>query len=122
MLGYYYALLSKKEGEVARLNACQSSLSEKQQQFTMNEHKCLEPELSPTTWHGRHATDFQAIREGGIHTAFLEIAGAQFVNVYSAIAAKIASLQAEIASIQQTIERLLAEEAAREKEEVKTSN
>lgn len=86
----------------------------------MNEHKCLEPELSATTWQGRHATDFQAIREEGIHTAYLEIAGTQFANVYSAIAAKIASLQAEIASIQQTIERLLAEEAAREKE--KTSN
>ncbi|KAA0966414.1 DUF5082 domain-containing protein [Sporosarcina sp. ANT_H38] len=81
MLVYYYALLSKKEGEVARLNACQSSLGEKQQQFTMNEHKCLEPELSPTTWHGRHATDFQAIREEGIHTAYLEIVGSQFQNV-----------------------------------------
>ena len=115
MLGYYYALLKKKKEEVARLNLCQSLLSKKQGQFQENEHKCLEPELSTTTWHGRNANDFQEVREEGIHTSYLEIAGAQFATVFSAISRKIAELQIEIISIQQTIERLLAQEAAREK-------
>lgn len=111
MLGYYYALLHKKQEEIRRLNECQSSLSDKQAQFNENEHKCLEPELTTTTWHGTLATSFDEIREAGIHTSFLEIAGAQFAAVFSAITAKIASLQAEIASIQQIIAELLAEEA-----------
>jgi hypothetical protein len=106
LLAYYYALLREKQGEVERLNACQTSLQGKQEEFTANEQKCLEPELSVMTWHGKHATDFQNIRESGIHTSYLEIAGEQFSKVFHAISDKIASLQIEIASIQRTIERL----------------
>lgn len=112
MLAYYYALLRKKQGEVARLNSCQASLQGKQQEFTANEHKCLEPELAVRTWHGKHASDFDNIREARIHAPYLEIAGAQFSKVFAAIAAKISSLLAEIASIEQTIARILAEQAA----------
>ena len=111
MLGYYYALLAKKEEEVRRLGECQSSLSDKQGQFYDNEEKCMEPELTTTTWHGTHATNFDEIRESGIHTPYLEIAGAQFAAVFSAISEKITSLLAEIASIKQTIANLLAMEA-----------
>ncbi|WP_240793334.1 YwqH-like family protein [Psychrobacillus vulpis] len=111
MLGYYYALLAKKQEELRRLIECQSSLSEKQSQFNENEHKCLEPELTATTWYGTLATSFDEIREAGIHTSYLEIAGAQFSAVFSAISNKIASLNAEIESIKQTIADLLAREA-----------
>jgi hypothetical protein len=105
-LAYYYALLREKQGEVERLIACQASLQGKQEEFTANEQKCLEPELSVMTWHGKHATDFQNIRESGIHTSYLEIEGEQFSKVFNAISDKIASLQEEIASIKRTIERL----------------
>lgn len=111
MLAYYYALLHKKQEELRRLNECQGSLSEKQAQFYQNEHKCLEPELTTTTWFGTLATSFDDIREAGIHTSYLEIAGAQFSAVFSAISNKITSLIAEIESIQHTIANLLAEEA-----------
>lgn len=112
MLAYYYALLRKKQGEVARLNSCQASLQGKQHEFSANEHKCLEPELAVRTWHGKHASDFDDIREARIHTPYLEIVGAQFSKVFAVIAAKISSLLAEIASIEQTIARILAEQAA----------
>lgn len=112
MLAYYYALLRKKQGEVARLNSCQASLQGKQQEFTANEQECLEPELTVRTWHGKHGSDFDNIREAQIHAPYLEIIGAQFSKVFAAIAAKISSLLAEIASIEQTIARILAEQAA----------
>lgn len=111
MLSYYYALLHKKQEELRRLIECQGSITEKQGQFSENEHKCMEPELTTTTWHGTLATSFDDIREAGIHTSFLEIVGAQFAAVFSAISSKITSLMAEIESIQQTIANLLAEEA-----------
>ena len=111
MLGYYYALLHKKQEELKRLIECQGSLSEKQAQFNENEHKCLEPELTTTTWFGTLATSFDDIREAGIHASYLEITGAQFSAVFSAISNKITSLIAEIESIKQIIANLLAEEA-----------
>ncbi|KXH78556.1 DUF5082 family protein [Sporosarcina sp. HYO08] len=113
MIAYYINLKAKKLKEIERLNACKSSLQSKQGEFNDNEHKCLEPELTTATWHGQHASEFEDIREAGIHTPYLEIAGAQFAKVYDAIATKIAALQAEVISIQQTIDRLLAEQAAR---------
>lgn len=119
MLAYYNELLRKKLEEVRRLTKCQSDLGIKQSEFQSEEKKCLEPELSASTWHGTLATAFQDIREAGIHTPFLEITGAQFTNVFTAIADKINSLNAEIVSIEQTIARLEAEAKA-EAEEAKT--
>lgn len=107
-LSYYYALLRQKENEVERLIQCRSSLEGTQQEFYDNEEKCLEPELSLHTWHGNHASDFQEIRESGIHESYLDIAGNQFSRVFQAIANKIASLRAEIAEIRRIIARLLA--------------
>jgi len=111
LLGYYYALLHKKQEELKRLIECQGLLSEKQAQFNENEYKCLEPELTTTTWFGTLATSFDDIREAGIHASYLEITGAQFSAVFSAISNKITSLIAEIESIKQIIANLLAEEA-----------
>ncbi len=118
MLAYYYAQLQKKQEEVRRLTACQSTLDGKKSEFQENEQKCLRPELTASTWHGTLATGFQDIREAGIHTPFLEIAGAQFTNVFTAIADKINSLNAEIVSLEQAIARLEAEARA-EAEEAK---
>ena len=116
MLAYYTAQVQKKQEEVRRLDACQSSLQGKQSEFQSNEPKCLEPELSARTWHGTLASAFQDIREVGIHAPFLEIAGAQFTNVFTAIAEKIAALNAEIVILQQNIARLEAEAKAQAEE------
>ncbi|MEK3934615.1 DUF5082 family protein [Sporosarcina sp. FSL W7-1349] len=112
MIAFYIALKAKKLNEVARLQACQANLESKQGEFQQNEGKCLEPELTLTTWHGKHASDFDDIRDADIHASYLELSGDQFTKVFDAIAAKIAELQAEIVQIQATIDRLLAEQAA----------
>ena len=117
MLAYYIALLKKKQEELRRLIACQSTLHGKQSEFQSHEQKCLEPELSATTWHGTLATAFQDIREAGIHAPYLEIAGTQFTNVFTAITNKINALIAEIASIEATIASLRAAEARARAEE-----
>src|SRR6185437_8593392 len=83
-----------------------------QQEFSSNEHKCLEPELTVRTWHGEHASKFDDIRDAGIHAPYLEIIGAQFSKVFTVIAEKIASLLMEIASIERIIASILAEQAA----------
>ncbi len=112
MLAFYYAQLRKKQEEVRRLNSCLASLQGKQQEFSVNEQKCLEPKLAARTWHGKQASNFEDSREAGIHATYLEIMGAQFSRVFTAIADKIALLFTEIASIEQTIARILAEQAA----------
>ncbi|MCL6571132.1 MAG: DUF5082 domain-containing protein [Bacillus sp. (in: Bacteria)] len=113
MLGYYYGQLYKKQDEVRRLNACNTSLTGKQSQFNDNEYQCTEPELSASTWQGSLAISFDDIRETGIHTSYIEIAGSQFTSVYTAISDKLTSLNTEIESFQRIIESL--EEEAREK-------
>ncbi len=112
LLTHYYALMDKKRKDIERLNKCRGSLEGKQGEFNANEPKCLEPELTTKTWHGTHATEFDEIRESGIHTPYVEIAGAQFAKVYEVIAEKITSLLAEIEAIQQTINRIIAEQTA----------
>ncbi|NYF23595.1 DUF5082 family protein [Sporosarcina sp. JAI121] len=116
MLAYYYAQVKKKQEEIIRLNACRASLQGKQSEFQANEQKCLQPELSTSTWHGTLAAAFQDIREAGIHAPYLEITGAQFTKVFNAIDDKIIALQAEIVSLQQTIARLEAEARAKAEE------
>ena len=108
MLSFLYAEKARKEREVERLNECRNSLQGKQGEFNANEPKCLEPELTLKTWHGEHASDFEDIRDSGIHAPYLEIAGEQFRKVFEKIAQKIASLKLEIAEIQRQIDRILA--------------
>ncbi len=103
MLSYYYAMISKAQEELNRLYMCQSKLTYKQHEFMLLENKCLEPELSPTTWHGQHAMTFQSIRESGIHADCADIASNQFTAIFNAISSKIAMLNAEISSLQQSI-------------------
>jgi hypothetical protein len=117
LLAYYYGQLHKKQEEVRRLNACNTTLSGKQSQFNENEYKCTEPELSASTWQGSLATAFDEIRDSGIHTPYVEIAGSQFTSVYNSISVKLSSLITEIESIQRIIENL--EEEAREKAKAK---
>ena len=112
MLSYYLALLAKKQEEVSRLNTCKSSLSGKRADFQSNQHKCLEPHLTTTTWHGTLADGFDNIREGGIEASYLEIMGSQFNAAFTAIDNKIASLEAEIEQIKRIIAEIRAREAA----------
>lgn len=109
---HLYALKAKKQKDVERLEKCRELLKGKQGEFNENADKCLDPELTSKTWHGNHATEFDDIRESGIEAPYLEIAGAQFSEVFSVIAEKITSLLAEIEAIQRMIAGILAARAA----------
>ncbi|WP_409295966.1 DUF5082 family protein [Peribacillus sp. SCS-26] len=112
MLEYYYALLSKKQNDIIRLQSLNSSLQNNLHEFQSNEPKSMKPELSPRTWFGKHGDEFDVIRSTKIRDPYLDIIGTQFPRIFSAIAAKIAELEAEIASIRSTIAALEAAEAA----------
>ncbi|SIT70669.1 YwqH-like family protein [Edaphobacillus lindanitolerans] len=113
MIGYYMMLLQVKRQQIARLTACRGQLEGKQGEFQANEPKCTEPELTAKTWFGSLADKFDEIRESGIKAPYQDIQGTQFSAAYSAIAAKIAELQAEIASIEAIIAQLRAAEDAK---------
>ncbi|MGD6964309.1 YwqH-like family protein [Fictibacillus phosphorivorans] len=103
MLSYYYAMISKAREDQKRLYMCQSKLMYKQHDFILLQNKCLDPELSPSTWHGQHAMQFQSIRESGIKADCIEISSNQFEAIFDMISSKIAMLNAEISSLQQSI-------------------
>ncbi|MFG6495746.1 DUF5082 family protein [Fictibacillus sp. UD] len=96
-------MISKAQEELNRLYLCQSKLTYKQHEFMLLEKKCLDPELSPSTWHGNHAMQFQSIRESSIHADCLDIGSNQFAAIFDAISSKIAMLNSEISSLQQSI-------------------
>ncbi|WP_019240851.1 MULTISPECIES: YwqH-like family protein [Bacillus] len=113
-LSYYYALLRQKEMELQRLQNCSNQLNAHQQEFIHYERNVKEPELTPTTWHGKLATTFEQLRNDGMLTSYRDISYNQFADVFTRIAEKIQQLQNEIVSIKQTIAALEAAERARE--------
>lgn len=119
MPGYYYVLLAKKKEDLQRITGCETSLQGKQSEFNTSESKCLDPELTATTWQGTHADKFDDIRESGIHASYVEISGNQFSNVFSAISTRISELNTEIASIEQTIASILAEQESQRETKAK---
>ncbi|OIK13886.1 DUF5082 family protein [Bacillus sp. MUM 13] len=114
MLEYYNAQLIKKQKDITRLNSMKASLDIKMGEFKANENKSLEPELTSKAWFGKHADEFQRIRQLGIKDAYGEITGEQFTVIFTAISDKIAEINLEIESIKSTIATLeKAEEAKR---------
>lgn len=112
LLAYLEARLRQLQEELARLITCQSLLSAKQQEFSENAKKCLEPELSTNTWHGNHATEFQTIRREGIHESYMEIVDKQFTKALKVLSDKIASHHKEIIVVKATIAALRAAQMA----------
>ncbi len=110
-LSFYYALLAKKKSELQRLEACNSKLKGKQQEFADNQELMTKPALSLTTWHGNHATSFDGIREDGVLASYKEIQGTQFSKTFAELAAKIEEIKEEIRMIEQMIAQLLANES-----------
>ncbi|MBP3039680.1 DUF5082 family protein [Bacillaceae bacterium Marseille-Q3522] len=113
MLSYYYEQVRKKQDDISRLQDCQAILQDRQQEFMDGQYRCLEPKLHVHNWHGKHASDFQDIRESGIQEPYREIAANQLNKVFSRISNKITSLNMEIASLERRIDRLEAEREAR---------
>ncbi|KZE38549.1 hypothetical protein AV656_06480 [Bhargavaea cecembensis] len=112
MISYYQMLMEEKRQQIRRLNSCRGELQGKQGEFQQNELKCMEPELTPKTWHGNLASAFDEIRETGIKTPYQDVSGPQFDAAYTAISVKIGELEAEIASLESIVAQLRAAEAA----------
>lgn len=112
-LAYYYALLSKKQNELKRLEACNSSLQSKQGEFAENQNLMTKPPLTVMTWNGNWAQSFDQIREKGILSSYKDIETTQFNSTFKVLAGKIIEIRLEIERIQQIIAQLLAEQRAR---------
>lgn len=110
-LAFYYALLAKKKSDLQRLEACNSKLKGKQQEFADNQELMTKPALALTTWHGNHATGFDKIREDGVLVSYKEIQTTQFGKTFSELAQKIEEIKEEIRMIEQMIAQLLANES-----------
>lgn len=66
MLAYLYERLREKQEHLIRLNACKVKLEGSQDEFISYEKSCTEPELTPDTWHGKWANEFENIRNDGM--------------------------------------------------------
>lgn len=112
MLGYYYALLKKMQNDISRLTSMQAIIQNSLSEFRSISQKSVEPELSSTTWIGKHASDFQDIRESSIMASYEEITDTQFPEIFRVIADKIVQINLEIESIKTVIATLEAAEEA----------
>lgn len=114
-IGYYTALLHQKKNELARLHTCNGQLEGTQQEFSHFRRTVLQPELTPHTWHGQNANEFEEKRENML-ASYDDIQGSQFNQVFDSLQSKIQHLQSEIQSIQQTISYLEAQEREKNKQ------
>ncbi|MCM3093779.1 MULTISPECIES: DUF5082 family protein [unclassified Cytobacillus] len=111
-LGYYYSLLTKKQNDLQKLLACERELQGKHQEFNHYRQTVTKPDLSPFTWQGKLADEFEDIRFEQMLKSYIDIESDQFHEVFSAISRKQHQLQQEIDSIKQTIASLEAQLAA----------
>ncbi|MCA1029243.1 DUF5082 domain-containing protein [Cytobacillus kochii] len=111
-ISYYTALLQQKKNELARLHTCNGQLEGTQQEFSHFRRTVLQPELTPHTWHGQNANEFEQKRESML-SSYDDLQGNQFNQVFNSLQNKMQSLQSEIQSIQQTISYLEAQERAK---------
>ncbi|MGN1402410.1 MAG: hypothetical protein ACI4XL_13025 [Bacillus sp. (in: firmicutes)] len=91
-----YQQLSEKREELARLQECERKLHQTHMDFMRNNYLCKEPALSPETWHGLQAKEFEQIREEKIAANYEEIIGAQFNAVFTRLADKITEVELEV--------------------------
>lgn len=113
-LSYLNRHLSNKQDQLERLHTCERELKECRNEFKANQRFCLSPELSPTTWRGKLAKDFERIRRDGILQNYKDIKNNQIDKSLTVLHQEIQTITREINSfrraIQSEIERLREEE------------
>ncbi|WP_158701667.1 YwqH-like family protein [Lentibacillus sp. Marseille-P4043] len=95
--------LNKKREELERLNRAQSQLLDCQSDFNSNQHLCLKPELTPTTWHGKLAGDYDLLRENELQASYIVISDEQLQNALAKLAEKIQEIKQEIRDLEASI-------------------
>ena len=110
-----YEQLRVKQEQLNRLQVCEGKLQQNLLDFSDNYRLCQEPALTPETWAGERANEFEKIRENEIATSYGEIMGTQFSSVFNALSDKMTSLENEIIGLKAAIaamEAAMAAEAA----------
>ncbi|MGM9927657.1 MAG: DUF5082 domain-containing protein [Bacillus sp. (in: firmicutes)] len=106
-------LLRVKKDQLRRLLICQANLNQSQSSFFANEYLCMEPKLTPTSWEGSLANEFNWLRESGILTNYQEIETTQFNDVFRMLNDTIRRVELEIQLIEQQIAALQEAERKR---------
>jgi paraquat-inducible protein B len=114
-LAYLQSELSEKKDQLNRLKTCVSELDVLQSEFIQDQKLTKDPVLTATTWKGTLADKFENIRED-LSYSYKDISQIQLDTAITTIENKIDSINAEIRSLQQSIE---AEKDRIEREERK---
>ncbi|MGN1385009.1 MAG: DUF5082 family protein [Bacillus sp. (in: firmicutes)] len=106
-------VLRVKKDQLHRLLTCQANLNQSQSIFYANEYLCMEPKLTPGSWEGSLANEFDWLRESGILTNYQEIETSQFNDVFRVLNDTIRRVDLEIQLIEQQIAALQEAERKR---------
>ncbi|MDQ0230659.1 prefoldin subunit 5 [Metabacillus malikii] len=125
-MSYLQSELAEKKEQLERLKSCATELDGYQAEFSQNQHLVKDPDLSGTTWKGNLADKFIDIRED-MEGVYKDLSGYQLDTAITAIENKIATIKAEIQSLQVAISAEIAriereEREERERERAKARN
>ncbi|MGM8366785.1 YwqH-like family protein [Virgibacillus sp. W0181] len=93
----------QKREELERLERVFRNLERCQNELQQHEQLCLSPELTPNSWHGQLAADFQNLRKSLLQMSYQALTNNQLEDSLSKIAAKIESLKQTIINLEASI-------------------
>ncbi|KGX92808.1 hypothetical protein N781_15705 [Pontibacillus halophilus JSM 076056 = DSM 19796] len=94
-LSYLYNRLEEKQEQLERLHQAGRELNDVQDEFYDKRHLVKEPELTPTTWKGNLANEFDEIRER-MDVAYTDVSSNQMGDAYAAITSKMDEIRSQI--------------------------
>lgn len=103
MLDYLYERLAEKQEQQRRLITCKSRLDGSQDEFINYTRLCTEPELSPDTWHGKWASEFDDLRREGILFYYKDLGQRQLENAISTVENAISRIDIEMEDLRERI-------------------
>jgi len=92
--------LTSKRRDLARLRQALRELRSNQTEFISSRTLTEEPELTPSTWHGKHANEFKDIRSNEVIPSYEDLYNKQLAQAISDIESAIARLEAEIRALE----------------------
>jgi hypothetical protein len=108
-IAYSYSQLRLKQEQLDRLHRCETKLNQCIQEFAQYEFLCIEPSLSPDTWNGSLANQFNEIRTENIQSSYRDIEHRQFNSILQLLNEKMNQIQEEITSLKHSISSMETE-------------
>jgi|GEM_PF-2026122 len=96
--------LEAKKEELRRLRQAQSDLSECKNDFQKNERLCTQPNLTPKTWNGYLADNYDSFRERDLLASYKDIYHSQLASVLSDISSKMGEINGTIEELKTSIQ------------------